>query len=397
MLSLLLTSSVTSAQTAPNWTLTDIDGNQHTLYDDLDAGYTVMIKFFATWCGYCWSSHNSGQLQAMNELHGPNGDDTWRIYYIEVDSNTGMNELQGISGSTHGDYVSGHNIPVINNTTIVNSNSNVAALYNVSGVPAIYMVCPEDKSMIQTGSQTVADLEYYQTVLCPAWTGGPVGGGNGNNPGTTFQGAVAFQGYQAPGAMTTTLADNGLLPMSQPFSDAPFNYDGTETITTLPNDVVDWVMVELRDANDETNMIDRKAALVDKDGNIIGTDGSFGVQFDSAADGDYYVVIHHAGHVSVMTSSTVSLPNSSPYNFKQSNSAVKGSNQMKLVNGAFTMRAGDYDNNNTINFSDFVRWLQSNNSLNTYASFDGDGSGTINFTDFILWLSNNNHLGYSGL
>jgi len=377
LFSLLITNSV-HGQQAPDWTATDIDGIQHNLHDDLEAGYTVIVKFFATWCGFCWSDHQGGVLQQMYDIHGPDGDDTYRIYYIEVDFNTGMNELQG------------------NTMPIIEGNS-IAGQYGISGVPGYFFICPEDKSYIQIQPTNVATLEAYGSQVCPAWTGGPVGSGGGSNPGTTFQGAVAFQGYQVPGQMSTTLADNGLLPMSQPFDSAPFNYDGDETMTTVPDDAVDWILIELRDANDESVEVDRKAALVDKNGNIIGTDGSFGVTFDTATDGDYYVVIHHEGHVSIMSSSTVTMPNSSPYNFKLSNGAVKGTDQMKLTNGAFAMRSGDYDNNGTINFSDFVRWLQNNNDLNIYAAHDGDGNSTINFTDFILWLSNNNHLRYSGI
>lgn len=35
------------AQDAPNFTLTDMDGTEHTLYDYLDAGIAVVIDFFA--------------------------------------------------------------------------------------------------------------------------------------------------------------------------------------------------------------------------------------------------------------------------------------------------------------------------------------------------------------
>jgi len=34
---------------APNFTLTDINGNTHTLYDYLDQGKTVVIDFSTTW------------------------------------------------------------------------------------------------------------------------------------------------------------------------------------------------------------------------------------------------------------------------------------------------------------------------------------------------------------
>ncbi|MBM3435323.1 MAG: hypothetical protein FJY07_03785, partial [Bacteroidetes bacterium] len=49
--------------------------------------------------------------------------------------------------------------------------------------------------------------------------------------------------------LNTNLNVSGLLPLSQPFNIAPWNYAGTESVASIPsNNVVDWVLVELRDA-----------------------------------------------------------------------------------------------------------------------------------------------------
>jgi len=212
---------------------------------------------------------------------------------------------------------------------------------------------------------------------------------------TSFQGNIAFEGYQGANGMSTFYADNNLLPTSQPFNVPPFNYNGAESINFEPPNIVDWVLLELRDANDESLVMDSRAVLVNAQGELMTTSGDLIINFYDLNIGDYFVAIHHLGHISVISDSPLSLPLSAPFTFSSSN--VSGINQMKTVGGVDVMIAGDYDNSNTINFSDFVLWLSNNNALNTYASFDADGNGTVNFFDFILWLGNNNHLGYSGI
>ncbi|NBC25045.1 MAG: redoxin family protein, partial [Bacteroidetes bacterium] len=56
---------------APDWTLTDLDGNTHSLYDELNAGRQVYLVFSATWCAPCWSYHNSGNMETIYEDYGP--------------------------------------------------------------------------------------------------------------------------------------------------------------------------------------------------------------------------------------------------------------------------------------------------------------------------------------
>ncbi|MBK8704908.1 MAG: redoxin domain-containing protein [Saprospiraceae bacterium] len=50
----LFASTALKSQPAPNFTLTDSDGQSHNLYTDyLDQGKTVVIKFFFTTCPPC--------------------------------------------------------------------------------------------------------------------------------------------------------------------------------------------------------------------------------------------------------------------------------------------------------------------------------------------------------
>lgn len=212
----------------------------------------------------------------------------------------------------------------------------------------------------------------------------------------SFSGRAYFEGYYSNSQMNTSLNNSNLLPFAQPYFNAPHNYTGSEFTSNFPNGTVDWVLLELRDANNESTVIDRKAGLIRSDGVITDVNGSPSIAFN-APGGSYYVVLHHRGHVSIMSANPISLPNNGITDFTTSPTTVKGISQIKLVNGAYVMRAGDFDGSGTVNFADFVRWLQNNNTLNAYLDMDVDGNSTINFTDFILWLNNNNHLRYSGI
>ena len=45
--------------------------------------------------------------------------------------------------------------------------------------------------------------------------------------------------------------DYSVFPLTQPFNNSPWNYDGLENLTTIPNNsVVDWVLIELRESPD---------------------------------------------------------------------------------------------------------------------------------------------------
>ncbi len=71
---------------APQFVKTDMENVEHDLHAYLDAGYTVILDIWATWCGPCISS--MPHLETIWDDHGPNGDNTIRLLSIEVDAQT---------------------------------------------------------------------------------------------------------------------------------------------------------------------------------------------------------------------------------------------------------------------------------------------------------------------
>lgn len=120
---------------------------------------------------------------------------------------------------------------------------------------------------------------------------------------------VFLEGAFSNSKQTTQLTN--VLPCIQPYSITPWHYPGSEEVDHqfyVDHKIVDWILVELRDgstASEATNIIGRRAALVDEDGIVLDIDGELGVKFIGVDPGSYYVVIHHRNHLSVMGNSKV--------------------------------------------------------------------------------------------
>ena len=78
---------------APDFNVVDINGASHSLYGYLNQGYTVYLDFSATWCGPCWSYHNSHALANLYNQYGPGGTNEVMVIMIEADGNTPTSAL----------------------------------------------------------------------------------------------------------------------------------------------------------------------------------------------------------------------------------------------------------------------------------------------------------------
>ncbi len=55
---------------AQNWTLTDINGQVHTLYDYLNQDKIVVLYFFDATVSPCWTYHETNALQDLQTQYG---------------------------------------------------------------------------------------------------------------------------------------------------------------------------------------------------------------------------------------------------------------------------------------------------------------------------------------
>ena len=134
-----------SAQVAPDFTVTDIDGMSHNLYTWLNDGKVVIVDASATWCGPCWSLHSSHALEYLHQNFGPDGTDQLRVLFYEADASTTMADLQGLTGSSQGDWLTGTNYPVVNEAPL-QLNGNI---WWPQGFPTVSLIRPSDKMIVE--------------------------------------------------------------------------------------------------------------------------------------------------------------------------------------------------------------------------------------------------------
>ncbi|MFM2386186.1 MAG: hypothetical protein RL660_943 [Bacteroidota bacterium] len=118
--------------------------------------------------------------------------------------------------------------------------------------------------------------------------------------------------------MSDSLRQKNLIPGTTPYGAAPYTHiavvgAGGEMIdpaaysNTGSNTIVDWVLVELRDASNSNTVVATRSALLQRDGDVVDVDGNSAVLFTTVGPGNYFVSVKHRNHLGVMGASTFAL------------------------------------------------------------------------------------------
>lgn len=76
---------------------------------------------------------------------------------------------------------------------------------------------------------------------------------------------------------------------------------GTVFGITGQNAIVDWVFVELRSKNDAAQIVASRSGLLQRDGDVVDTDGISPLAFPQVAPDSFYIVIRHRNHLGAMS------------------------------------------------------------------------------------------------
>jgi hypothetical protein len=183
--------------------------------------------------------------------------------------------------------------------------------------------------------------------------------------------------------MHNHLRTQNLIPLAQPYYNTPWNYPGDESVSEIPEEVVDWVLLEIRSGIEVSSIVARRTAFLVSDGTIKDLNGESTVEFPEVSSGNYYVVVHHRNHLSIMTKDPIYLSESFElYDFTTSLDKAYGNQPMKqLAGGKFGLYAADGNANGNINRADNKNiWRKQNGSVG-YKNGDYDMNGGVNIRD----------------
>ncbi len=200
--------------------------------------------------------------------------------------------------------------------------------------------------------EVIVDVQPYVSVDLTVFLEGPYAGG---------------------GMMNTDLNDGGYLPLNQPYNPALPYYDngapewlysGTENVAAIPSaDIVDWVYIQLRDANDaatatSASTVADAAVFLTSSGKIVDLDGTSRVAFGLLASDigkGLYAVVYHRNHLGIISNNALTLSGPSfVYDFSSGETQVYGgtNGHKQLEPGVWGMVAADGNGNGLVQNTD---------------------------------------------
>ncbi len=124
---------------APDFQITDIDGNAHQLYNYLDDNKVVVLDFFAVWCSICQA--DASYLGEVYEEFGPAGSNKIMLLSLEADDAT--SDIQTRNYATDFNSSNPH----------INATLEVPVTYAVNYYPTYYVIAPDRSYTLIGGRQ----------------------------------------------------------------------------------------------------------------------------------------------------------------------------------------------------------------------------------------------------
>lgn len=196
--------------------------------------------------------------------------------------------------------------------------------------------------------------------------------------------------YLGDGQMHTYLNNNSLLPLQHPYENAPYDMPANSAINSLPSDMVDWVIVELR--SDENPVVKTVGVLL-ADGAIKDLNGVDNLNVELVEEDSYSIIVRHRNHLDVISATSIDYAAVLSYDFTLNKSQALDGKQAELLDGYAAMYTGDGTQDLIIQLTDFDLWKTNPAQINAYGLEDFIMDGIIQVTDYDAWVKNKAILG----
>lgn len=181
------------------------------------------------------------------------------------------------------------------------------------------------------------------------------------------------------GIMRDDLRVNNVIPLTEPYRametagnsrfERPDFLTSEQTtnaiLSVTGNDaIVDWVFIELRDPANSSSVLHTKAALIQKDGDIVESfDGvTKALEFKNLTKSSYYIAVKHRNHLGVMTAQPIVFSGVNPvFDFSTATPSqlwnfntildYDGFEQVLDTSGKYAMWAGNTNADNKVKYS----------------------------------------------
>jgi len=312
----------------PSYTYQDMDGNTATITIAADLSVKKGIVVFN-------SAGNNGYNSSHNTLNAPADGDS--VVAIGAVNSSKVRASFSSVGPTFDGRIKPDLMAMGDGTYAASNSSNTsyrsfsgtsASCPLAAGVPALML--EKDYSLtpiqIRTILRNTADHSAAPDNLYGWGTIDALAAMN-QIPSVLVQVKIYLEGaYNASlGEMNTDL--NTKIPLTSPYP------ENKKTISSMPAGIVDWVLVELRTTPNGTAVASR-SALLRKDGRIVDDDGlTTEIKLD-ATSGNYYIVVKHRNHLTIMSANKIALNTSTStlYDFTTGSDKFYGTGGAKQLN-----------------------------------------------------------------
>lgn len=315
-----------------------------------------------------WFNNSLISISSLNSLTYTNGISIWlNPSLVELN---GFGSLASVDGNIHVDNNSSlQSLSSLQNITLINGNlsiTNNSSLQSLSGLDNIAansitgLYIGNNNSLSECAVKSVCDYLLSPTGIDSIYNN--AAGCNNeeeveaacNNTGIELNVKVLLQGaYSANNTMNNGLSE--FLPNNQPYDTITWNYYGMEALDSIPNNMVDWILIEIRDSVDYTVINDMRAGILLSDGSIKDTNLVEGLRFYNIDSGYYYIAVRHRNHISVMTGQPVYLSPQNIIDFTDSTiiEPYGGASQaqIEIEPGIWGMISGDINNDGKLIYS----------------------------------------------